>query len=65
MSIINVNKLVDMIGDKNHYTYMRVKNMLKGLRGKSSKKEIQQVRKLIEKELTTTVEQLQKLENQL
>lgn len=64
MSIINVNKLVGMIGDKNHYTYMRVKNMLNGLKGKSSKKEIQQVRKIIQTELTTVVEKLSKLENE-
>lgn len=53
-----------MIGDKNHYTYMRVKNLLKGFRGKATKKEIQQVRKIIQRELTTADETLAKLENE-
>lgn len=62
--IININKLVDLIGDKNHYTYIRVKNMLSGLKGRSSKKEIQQVRRIIIKELTAIDNTLQKLENE-
>lgn len=62
--IINVNKLVDLIDDKNHYTYIRVRNMLSGLKGKSSKKEIQQLRRIIQRELTAIDNTLQKLENQ-
>jgi hypothetical protein len=64
MGIINVNKLVDMIDDKNHYTYMRVKNLLKGFRGKATKKEIQNLRKIIQRELTTADKVLEKLENE-
>jgi hypothetical protein len=64
MSIINVNKLVNMMGDRNHYTYMRVTNMLKGLKGNSSKKDIQQVRKLIQREFSTIDTLLGDLENQ-
>jgi hypothetical protein len=59
-----VNKLVDLIGDKNHYTYIRVKRMLSGLKGKSSKRDIQQVRRIIQKELTQIDNTLEKLENQ-
>lgn len=60
--IININKLVDLIGDRNHYTYIRVKNMLHGLKGKSSKKDIQQVRRIIQKELTLINRTLSKME---
>lgn len=62
--IINVNKLVDLIGDRNHYTYIRVKNMLLGLKGKSSKKDIQRVRRLIQMELTAVDKTLEELENE-
>lgn len=64
MSIINVNKLVSLVGDKNHYTYIRVKNMLQGLKGKSSKKDIQEVRKIVNRELTLIDKILAKLENE-
>jgi hypothetical protein len=65
MGIINVTKVVlRMGGAQNHYTYMRVQNLLRGLKGKSTKKEIQQLRKFIEKELTQVVTNLQKLENE-
>jgi hypothetical protein len=62
--IINVNKVVDLMGDKNHYTYIRVKNLLSGLKGRSSKKDIQQLRRLINKELTAIDNTLHKLENE-
>jgi hypothetical protein len=61
MSIININKLAGMMSDKNHYTYNRVKNMLNGLKGKSSKKDIQQVRKIIQREFTEIDNVLAKL----
>lgn len=64
MGIINVKQLVERLDDKNHYTYMRVRNMLSGLKGKSTKKEIQQVRKLIKSELTLVDNILSKLENE-
>jgi len=64
MSIINVNKLAGLVGDKNHYTYIRVKNMLQGLKGKSSKKDIQEVRRIIQRELTQIDKTLAKLENE-
>jgi hypothetical protein len=63
MSIININKLVDIVG-KNHYSYIRVKNMLNGLKGRSTKKEIQQVKKVIQQELSDLVTKLEKLENE-
>ena len=64
MSIINVNKLVWLVGNNDFYTYTRVKNLLAGKKGRSSKKDIQQVRKIIEKEMTTAVNTLLKLENE-
>jgi hypothetical protein len=64
MSIINVNKLAALVGNKNHYTYIRVKNMLQGLKGKSSKKDIQEVRKIIQRELTQIDKTLAKLETE-
>lgn len=60
--IINVNKLVELIGDKNHYTYIRVRNMLSGFEGKSGPEEIQQVREIIHKEMTSYCQLLSKLE---
>ena len=63
--IININKLVGMLGDKNHYSYIRVKNMLQGLRGKSTKRDIQQVRKILQRELQHCDAVLEKLENQI
>lgn len=68
MSIINVNALVHLIGESshtNHYSYVRVKNMLHGLKGKSSKKEIQTVRRTVEKEMTRVVTTLKELEDKL
>lgn len=61
--IININRVVTLMGDRDHYTYTRVKNLLKGLKGRSSKKDIQQVRKIIQKELTAIDNTLAKLEN--
>lgn len=66
MSIINVNALVHVIsenGHTNHYSYVRVKNMLLGLKGKSTRKEIQSVRRIVEKELTKVVSVLKELED--
>lgn len=61
--IININRVVTLMGDRDHYTYTRVKNLLKGLKGRSSKKDIQQVRKIIQKELTAIDNTLARLEN--
>jgi hypothetical protein len=64
MSIINVTKLVSLMGEPNHYSYTRIKNLLSGLKGKTSKKEIQQVRKLIKDQFSTIDKQLASLENE-
>lgn len=64
MSIISVSKLADLVSDKNHYTYIRVKNMLSGLKGKSSKKDIQEVRKIVKREFNQIDTVLAKLENE-
>lgn len=62
--IINVNRLVEMMGGRTTYSYVRVKNLLSGIKGRSSKAEIQQLRKIIRKELTEIDNALAKLENQ-
>jgi Holliday junction resolvasome RuvABC endonuclease subunit len=68
MSIVNVNKIVAALKRNkfpiNSYTYTRVSNLLSGKRGGSDKKEIQQVRKVIQSELLSIDRQLAKLENE-
>lgn len=64
MSIININKLTEAVGDDNHYSYVRITNMLRGLKGRSTKKDIQAVRRVIERELTEAVIILKKLEDE-
>lgn len=64
MGIINVKALVDLLNDNNHYTYMRTKNLLNGLKGRSTKEDIQKVRKVINKQLTTIDNMLAKLEKE-
>lgn len=66
MSIINISKVVDRISgeNKNQYTYMRVKNLLNGMPGRSSKKEIKEVKKIIETELTQIIKKLDSISKQ-
>ena len=52
-----------MMDGKNHYSYQRVKNMLNGLSNQSSKKEIAQVRKILQKEFATVDKVLADLES--
>jgi hypothetical protein len=61
MSIININKLVEKAGGKNHYSYIRVRNMLNGMKGRSTDKEIQQVRKILKDELSQLINTLDNL----
>lgn len=63
--IININRVVTLMRDQDHYTYTRVKNLLKGLKGRSTKKDIQQVRKIINQELTAIDKTLADLEKQI
>ena len=60
MAIINIQRLVDKVG-KNTYSYVRVKNMLNGIKGHSTKKEILLVRKAIHDEMTAILQTLDKL----
>jgi len=64
MTILNVSQIVQMMGGKNQYSYTRVKNLLMGLKGRSSKKEIQAIRKIIQRELSEVDSKLAKLENE-
>lgn len=64
MGIINISKLVELMGANDHYSYKRVKNMLSGLKGRSSVKEIQRVRKIIRQQLTEIDNTLERLEKQ-
>lgn len=60
-TIINVNKLVTKIDGRNAYTYLRVKNLLQGKRGKSTQKEIQHLRKILRKEFDQIDKELSQL----
>jgi len=60
MSIININKLVEKVG-KNHYSYTRISNMFRGLKGRSTNKEIQQVRNIVKDELESILDVLDNL----
>ncbi len=64
---INVNKIAKDIREQNggnSYTYTKVSNLLAGFKGTATKKEIQQVRKLITTELTRIDKMLLRLENE-
>ncbi len=64
---INVNKVAKDVRDLNggnSYTYTKVNNLLSGFKGKATKKEIQQVRRLIITELSRIDKMLSKLENE-
>jgi len=63
MSIYNVSAIKDLIFG-NHYSYTRIKNLLLGLKGNSTKKEIQQVRKVLKQEWMEIDSKLEKLENE-
>lgn len=45
--IYNISAIRDLMPGGNHYSYTRIKNLINGLRGDSTKKEIQQIRKII------------------
>jgi len=64
MSIYNISAIKNLIPGGNHYSYTRIKNLLMGLKGNSSKKDIQQVRKLLKQEWVEVDNTLEKLENQ-
>lgn len=48
----------------NSYTYTKVKNMLRGIKGHATKKEIQQLRRLLKSDFREIDEVLEKLENE-
>lgn len=62
MGIINIHALANRVGKHNSYSYVRVKNMLNGIPGRSSKKEIRKVRQEIERELNEVLVILNALE---
>jgi hypothetical protein len=64
---INVNKVANDVKEMNggnSYTYTKVNNLLSGFRGKATKREIQQIRKLINAEFSRIDNMLAKLENE-
>lgn len=63
---LNVNRISkDMQKEGgNSYTYTKVSNLLSGFKGAATKKEIQQLRKLIKNEFFRVDTVLSKLENE-
>lgn len=67
MGLINISKLVQALGKEtggNSYSYLRITNLLNGIKGNSTRKDIQQIRRILSKELTSVDRTLEKLENQ-
>lgn len=64
MSIYNISAIVNKLPSGNHYTYTRVRNLLLGLKGNSSKKEIQHLRRILKNSWMEIDTVLEKLENE-
>lgn len=62
--IFNISAILKKMPDQNWYSYTRIKNLLMGLKGNSTKKQIQQLRKVIAQEATEVDKILSKLENE-
>lgn len=63
--IYNLTKITEMLGDPNHYSYTRIKNMFRGMRGNSKKKDIQEVRKILHNSFKTYDKILASLEKEI
>lgn len=64
---LNINKIskdLQKVSGGNSYTYTKVSNLLSGIKGNSTPKEIQSLRRLIQKELSRVDTVLSKLENE-
>lgn len=64
-AIINVSKLVELMDNGNHYSYTRVKNLLRGFRGNSTKEDVQHLRKVLKEEHRSVDIVLAKIENEI
>jgi hypothetical protein len=64
MTIFNVSAIAELIPDKNHYTRIKIRNLMSGFRGGASRSDIQNLRKLIKKECDRLDKQLSLLEEQ-
>lgn len=63
-SLINVSKLSELVsdGDRNHYSYTRMKNIMSGVQSNISKKEVQKIRQVLRNEFEAVDSDLAKLE---
>lgn len=65
--VINISHLANLYTKKygsTSYSYTKIRNLLSGVKGNATKKEIQQLRQVLKAAVTETDSVLAKLENQ-
>jgi hypothetical protein len=65
MSILNISAVVQKIGTNNQYSYTRIKMLLGGFKGRSTKKEVQHVRQILRREFDEIIDRLEQIEDEI